>query len=285
MDRKIEKDSLQSDLLINNRHVIATILMLAASILTIITALIGVLYSDIYMDLVLQGQMSNFVAAGAINQDLLSIPCGVALFVLSIMNYKRRSYKLLVFALGLVGYIFYGYAVYTFGIMRTPLYLAYIAIFILSVYSLIMGLLSFNSKKVYAELGLSKHIGKTIGLFLIIMVSILSLKWVVDILQGNLQQTQPELYLIAAMDLGLALPAIGVAAVMLLRSKAYGILLSGIALVKIFTLCLSVAIGTFIAPYFDLKPDYSSFAFFSALALVSLVLKILYLRGMRRSVS
>jgi hypothetical protein len=254
------------------------ILMLLTSILTLFTALKGIFYSQMYMDLVLVGALSSFAAAGAVNQDLLSGLCGLVLFVLSLILLKSKNYKLLIIALGLVGYIFYGYAIYTFGVLLTPLYLVYIATFTLSVYCLIMGIASFSCREVVNQLRLGKGVRTAIGVFLFAMSTVLSLKWISDILLTRLQ-AQPELYLVAAMDLGVALPAIGVSAVMIAKNKGYGILLSGIALIKTFTLCLSVAIGTFIAPYFDLPADYDTFCFFTVLAVVSLVLTVIYIRG------
>lgn len=255
-----------------------TILMLIMSVLTLIAALTGLLYSGIYKDL-LNGQTpSDFAVAGSVNQDLLAIPCSLALLVISILLLKKVRYKLYTVALGLVGYIFYGYAVYTFGPMVTPLYLIYISIFALSVYCLILGVLSFNSLVLSHKVKLRKGIRNTIGIFLLIMSAVMSIKWILDILLQNFSETQPELYLIAAMDLGVVLPACGVIAIMILKNKTYGIILSGIALIKVFTLCLSVAVGVFITPYFDLPVDYYTFSFFALLSAISLILIGLYLR-------
>ena len=261
-----------------NRIKVVSLLMIVTSILTIIVACIGVVNSKIYKNLTNGEIASDFAVAGSVNQDLLSIVCGLLLFIFSCYLIRKSHFKLLVISLGLVGYIFYCYALYTFGIMQTPLYLAYIAIFVLSVYILIMGVLSLNSAEVVKRIWLKKRIRIAIGVFLILVSTFMSIKWISDIL---LMQIQKDVSLIAAMDLGVVLPACLVFAIMIIKNKAYGIILSGVALVKVFSLCLSIALGTFIAPYFNLSPDYEAFAFFSALAVVSLLLFILYLKGIR----
>lgn len=273
-------NTLEYDSILNDRISIASVLMMLTSGLTLIAASAGVFHSTIYIDLIAEGRASNFAVAGAVNQDILSIPVALLLFALSAMVLRKRNYKLLIVALGLVAYILYGYAVYTFGMMVTPLYLAYIAIFALSVYSIIIGLLSFDSRKVAERLRLGRPIRVLIGVFFVLMTSVLSSKWISDILLNSFRQTQPELYIIAAMDLGVALPAIGVAAAMILAGQPYGVLLSGIALIKILTLCISVALGTFIAPHYGLPADYGTLAFFALLAVISLILKAIYIQGL-----
>lgn len=251
---------------------IVLILLIITSILTLIAALTGIFNNGIYKELLNGQTSSDFAVAGSVNQDLLAIPCSLALLVISILLFKKASYKLYIVSLGLVGYIFYGYAVYTFGPVVTPLYLIYIAIFALSVYCLILGILSFNRPELLKEIKLRKSIRNTIGLFLLIMTAVMSIKWISDIMLKSFNVTQPELYLIAGMDLGIVLPACGIIAIMILKNKAYGIILSGIALIKVFTLCLSVTVGTFIAPYFNLPVDYGTFYFFALLSAISLIL-------------
>ncbi len=267
-----------SEGMLNHNLKTTSILMIIISILTLITSIVGVFYDKIYLDLMEEGYLTSFAVAGSVNQDILSIICGFGLLAMALMLLKNSSYKLLITAMGLLGYIFYGYGVYTFGIMLTPFYLMYIIIFALSIYCFAFGFLSIDAKKIADKIKLSTGLGKSIGIFFVIMATVLSIKWIVDILTKSLSETQPELYLIAAMDLTFALPVICFAGIMLLRRKLYGILLSGIALIKIFTLCLSVAIGTFIAPRYDLAADYGTFYFFSLLTAISLTFMILYLR-------
>jgi hypothetical protein len=251
--------------------------MFIISILTIIVSSIGIFYSKIYKDLVNTGKISEFVFVGSVNQDLLSLLNAVLLLIISSMLLKRNYYKLYILALGLVSYIFYSYSVYTFGGMLTPLYLIYIVIFTLSVYCLIIGGLSFNSKEIGKKLKMEKRIRNSIGIFLIVMVTIMSIKWVSDILSGSFKYIQPELYLIAAMDLGVVLPAYGVFAFMILKNNIYGVIFSGISLINIFTLCFSIVLGTFIAPHFGVPFDYTVLYFFSVLTIVSFIFITLYM--------
>lgn len=224
------------------------------------------------------GEISEFVFAGSINQDLVSLLNAVLLSIISGILLKRNYYKLYILALGLVSYIFYSYSVYTFGGLLTPIYIIYIAIFTLPVYCLIIGVLSFDNKEICEKVRLEKRIRNFISIFLIVMVVIMSIKWVSDILLSSFKYTRPELYIITAMDLGVVLPAYGVFAFMILKNNIYGLIFSGISLINIFTLCFSIVLGTFIASLFGADFDYAGLYFFSVLTVVSFILITLYMK-------
>jgi len=76
----------------------------------------------------------------------------------------------------------------------------------------------------------------------------------------------------------LLIPALGIIACQLFRGKPFGQILAGIGLLKVLTVCLSVAFAEWFVPLHGGYPaNISSIAIFSTLTVVSLVLFILYM--------
>jgi len=69
-----------------------------------------------------------------------------------------------------------------------------------------------------------------------------------------------------------------------LRNKSFGNILAGVALMKILTLCLSLAIGESIAPLYGNPANYVMVAIYSALTIFSFGLGALYILNLKREI-
>lgn len=85
-----------------------------------------------------------------------------------------------------------------------------------------------------------------------------------------------EIYGVFVLDLAMVFPALGIIAHGLIRGNSSYYTLAGIALVKTFTLCLSVALGELIKPLYGFTQDFTMIIIFCVLTAVSAVLGILY---------
>lgn len=254
-----------------------TILILLISILSLYSALRAVSSEKLYQVVYEAGTITEFLIAGSLAQDILIIPAALILLLLSVYFLKSQNFKVFITMLGITGYLFYGYALYVIQGQYTSIYLVYLAIFGLSIYSLIYGLLSFHHDRVQ-QTKLPRGSQLIIALFLLSILIILVPIWLIQI-GGDIAQFAPgDTYAVYILDLTIEFPAFVIIAFMLFRSKPFGNILAGVALFKVLTVCLSVAFGEwYIAFYRGFDPNYGLLGIFGVLSLISMILLANYL--------
>lgn len=265
---------------------LTAVMTLMVSLLALFASLVGVFDPRLYHQALLAGSMSKFLVHGSVVQDLASILFGSALLLLSILNLrslrKRRmpQPKPFIASLGLAAYFFYGYGLYVIQGGYTALYLVYMAIFGLSLYSLILGLTAFDLGKPFRLPGWTR---KAIAGFLLTILLVLVPVWLLRMAPDLARHVPGEVYGVFVLDLCVVFPALGIVAGKLLRKEAFGNVLAGVALVKTMTLCFSVALGEWLNldPRFGFRPQVDMIAIFTGLTVVSLVLSFGYFRHLQ----
>lgn len=154
------------------------VMTLILSFLALYASLEGVLDKNIYTDVFLAGSLAKNLIGGSIAQDIISIPAALTLAFLSVIFLNYPKDKTFIAILGLAGYFLYGYGLYTIQGQYTTLYLVYLAIFGLSLYSLIFGLLSFKQETV-KHYHLPRALQKSISVFMIIILLVLVPLWLI----------------------------------------------------------------------------------------------------------
>jgi hypothetical protein len=256
---------------------LTTVMTLILSLLALYASLAGELDKNLYKDLFLAGSISKFLMAGSLAQDMISIPLSLILAILSVVFLKAQGYKTFIAIMGLTGYFFYGYGLYAMQGQYTSIYLIYLAIFGLSIYSLIFGLTSFKPEAV-KQTHLPGALSKAIGIFLMVILLVLIPVWLVKITFDIAKHIHGEVYGVFILDLAVVFPALGIIAARLLRKKPFGNILAGVALMKALTICLSVAFGEWFGPFYGgFHVNYGNLAIFSVLTVTSLVLFVLYM--------
>jgi hypothetical protein len=227
------------------------------------------------------GTITNFLLVGSIAQDIISIPLAILLALLSVVFLKRPGIKAFITILGLTGNFFYGYGLYVMQGQYTSIYLIYLAIFSLSIYSIVFGLLSFSPEIVMRTL-LPKTLRNSISIFLYFIVVMLGLIWLIRISPDIARHIPQDTYGVFILDLGIVFPAIAITATKLIRSKPFGNILAGVALMKAFTVCLSWGFGEWYSRFVgSTQGNYDMLAIPSVLTLISLMFFILYLHKLQ----
>ncbi len=256
-------------------------MMLILSLLALFASLEGLLNKSIYTDVISTGVFSKALMPGTFSQDIISVLAALILALLSVIFLKRPDYKSFVIMLGLVGYFLYGYGLFVITGLYTSIYHVYMAIFTLSIYSLIWGLTSFEPDQV-KHYRLPGTLRISIGIFLIVIVLFFVPMWLAILTSYTAKHLRPEFYGVFVLDLCIVMPAFGIIAAKLLRNKPFGNILVGVALMKILTLCLSLAIGESVAPLYGASANYAMIAVYSALTIFSFVLIVSYLRNFKK---
>lgn len=213
-------------------------LSLLIAVLTLFASFKGLFDPRIYSDLLSTGGITPLLLVGSKTQDMIFIPLAVILAVLSVVFFKRPGSKLLIAILGLNANFFYGYALYAMQGSYTSIYLIYLAIFSLSIYTLILGMLSFlaDCEKNMVQ---PKGVRISVSVFLYCIVFVLGIVWLIRVSADIARHIPQDTYGVFVLDLGIVFPAIAITATRLLRNMKFGMILAGIILMKTLTICLS----------------------------------------------
>lgn len=223
--------------------------------------------------LLFPGMYDRVVAAellpGAMSQDLVSVVAGAALCVLAFAARPGRP-RLQLAALGLLGYLFYAYGIYSIERVYNSFYLAYLAVFGLSFWSLVYGALALRAERPgRARLPLSVRMLSGAGSLL--QPLIFYPLWIAMLVPLMVSGEQIDsLYSVFILDLCFIMPAFLILAVSTFRGHWLGLVLTPALFLLGFTLIFSLALGELLKPSFNIPLSPASL--WSSLGLSALFL-------------
>ncbi len=189
-------------------------------------------------------------AAQVIAGDVVTLGLGIPLLVVSAWLYRRGSLRGALLLAGTLGYFLYTYASIALMAAFNPLFLVYVALFSLSLFAFVLALMSIKVDELPAHFS-PRLPRRAIATLLFVMGGFLLFAWGGRIAPALLAGTPPfglESYstlVIQVMDLGLIMPLVVVAAVLLLKRRPFGYLLAAVALLKGFTMLAAVSAMAF----------------------------------------
>ena len=258
-----------------------TVMMFLLSSLSFFASTKGIIDTSLYQDLYEAGTLPKNLIWGSRAQDMVSAPLALMLAASSFLFLKNHSMKCYIGMLGLAWYFFYAFGLYAIQAQYTSIYLIYLAVFGLSFYSLVFGLLGITPEEA-RKYQIPPRLRKGILLFLTFMLAFLYPVWIMRLLTDVGSHVPGPTYGVFVLDLALVLPAIGIITYMLWKRKPFGVLLSGVALIKIFTLCLSWGFGEWTNPlagnFFVVEMALLS----SVLTVLGLLFLIPYMRTLKK---
>lgn len=265
------------------RSRLTAIMSLIISVLALYAALRGIVDQNLYKEVFLAGTLAEPLIGGSIAQDIITVPLALIMGLLSVLFLRKPCLKCLIGIIGLATYTFYAYGLYTMQGQYTSIYLVYLAIFSLSIYSIIFGLISFRQDEVSAYSVPKKALiaaGFFLGLILVVLVPV----WLLMITRDIANLTPANTYAVFVLDLGIVFPALGITLIYLWRKSPFALVLAGVTLIKAFTVCLSWGVGEWFGPYYrGSEVNYVMAAIPSVLTLIALVIMIFYFRGLQKS--
>ena len=202
--------------------------------------LIGLLHPSIYRD-------PAVLLPQNLGTDLVTLLVGIPLLAVTTLAMHRGSLRARVLWLGTLGLLVYVYGMYALGVRWNPLFLVYVALFGLSLFALIIGFSGTDAARVRARL-VGRVPVRSVAAYLIAIAAMVAAMWLAEevgaVLRGRVPPTvlqfEAPTNIVHVFDLAVALPAIALAAVMLLRDRAWGYVLTGMVLVKATTIGLWV---------------------------------------------
>lgn len=208
----------------------------AAAVLTLAAIAAALILPDPY------AAVPDQLRPGAWSQDTLSAPAALALLVVNWRLRKGWAKGWSIWA-GLVGYLVYAYALYSFDRVLSPAYPLYLAVLALSTLALVLfvravdpGALSSTPRPPPRR--------SVAGLFGVLVVLFTAL-WLSQLLPAMAARQPLPGQTIFVLDLAFALPLTGLTAWLLWRGHPVGDLLAIPMLMKVAVLGVSVFLGTF----------------------------------------
>lgn len=251
------------------------ILWIAISILGLSASFIGILFQNIYNDVVSKGTIS-----GILSQDIVTIiVCLIVIFLT--WRIKEHYTKKQIVILGIIVHLFYGYGIYVIEQLYTILYFVYMAIFGLSAYAIVYFLLSIK-KETLSTIKVPRYIAVISIVFAFIIPIMFVPLWSSQIIP--LIQTAEKLefmFSVYILDLCFIMPAFIIIAILAIKNQGWGLLLLPSLFIIGFTMLLSVAIGALLKPFYNQSVETGELFMYLVLSVLFFVLSAVYLNNMK----
>lgn len=183
-------------------------------------------------------------------QDGITLVLGVPALLWSFLLSGKGSLKGRFLLLGLLGYLLYTYATYSFGAMYNGLFLVYVAVLSACFFAFILTFLSLWEEDIQSRLD-KRFPEKFVGVILIVTAALAGMMWLKRICIPLMNQEVPgelEHYttlVIQALDLAILLPSGILAGILLMKKNKFGYLLAPVLVIKQMVLVI-VIIAMFI---------------------------------------
>jgi hypothetical protein len=238
--------------------------------------LIGLLLPGIYRD-------PAALLPQNLGTDLVTLCVGIPLLGLAAGAMRNGSVRARLLWLGALGYLVYAYGMYAIGVRWNPLFLAYLTLFSLSFFALVIGLVGTDAAEVRSRA--TGVPAGSVAAYLIAIAVLVSGVWLKEevgsLLQGtvplSVQQFEAPTNIVHVFDLGLVLPAMVIAAVLLLRDRPWGYVLAGMLLVKASTIGLWVAVMIWFSARAGIETPLAYTTLFLALTVAGIALSWVFL--------
>lgn len=256
----------------------------ANSIVIAVLALIATLSGLFWKGLYKHDTVS--ITAQMMGQDVITLLIGIPILLLSLYLVSRDSLRGNLIWMGTIFYFLYSYMSMSFAASYNQLFLIYVALFSLSLYTFAYGLLSLDVKTIKNSI-YSGRTTKIAGAFLIFSGAMLAMMWIKMIAESLLTGTAPaamETYttmVIQAMDIGIIFPATLIAGVLILKGKEWGYALVSILLIKASLLGTAILSMIFFMAKNGVNIDLGQVFFFVMVAVLGIIISIAFYRRIR----
>lgn len=225
-----------------------------AAAFALLSALGGVMFRGAYI-----GLFPKDFLPGAFSQDILTILVCALLFVLIGIT-GQNDIKKQVIIIGLIGSLFYLYGIFTIERVYNWFYLLYAAAFASSFWSLVYSLAGFRPEAV-SRARLNGGMLKTSAVSSIVIAVIFTVLWTLALIPLMRDRARIEyLYSIYILDLCFIMPAFFITAIMSLRNKPLGILMTPAIMILGFFVIFPLGLNELAKPSAGMAINYGPMA-------------------------
>jgi len=265
------------NLVIRNRNEkIVSVMSIIIAVLSAYSAILGFVDDGLYGGIIATGAFRPAFMGGTVAQDIITIASSIIVIVLSAIYVKKKDGRILISTIGLLSYYFYAYGTYVLLAFYTSVYFVYMIIFSLSIFGMILGVSGFAKKDING-LALPKWIRISGAFLLSVIICVFAPMWAIAMIPYIQSNTVPDYYAIYILDLCIVLPFYVITVYMLVKNHKLSYVFLGIALLKLVTLLISVALGELYVPVVHgADADIVMTAIYSVIVVISLFLFVFY---------
>ena len=240
----------------------------------------------IFIDSIYSKETENW-ASQAVAQDIVNLAAFTGLLILAVFA-VRGSLRAYLAWLGVVGYSAYTFALYTFAVHFGPLFLVYVAVFGLSIFALIMGLVRLDFERV-KETFTARVPRRFASVLLLTIGGFFYLLWLSAVVSSSVSGEVPEDVVKAGLltnpvhviDMAVFLPAMLLAGASLLQKRPIGYVLTPLVLGAAFTISLGIVVMQPVLEVRGESPAWGIGVVIAIVAAVELVALIRLLQAVR----
>ena len=215
--------------------------------------------------------------------DFILLFVGLPLLVISTILTMRGSLRGHLLLTGTLGFFLYTYMSMAMLTSYNNLFLVYVVLFSVSLFALILSLMAFQLDTLPGHFSENLPRGWIAGLCFLIGLFLL-MAWLSKIGKPLLENNIPLLentttLVIQAMDLGLIVPLVFLAGILLLQRKPWGYLLSSIALFKGLTMGLAVSTMAINMTLHGVPDSLGIMIPFGVITLLTMVMSVIVLKN------
>ena len=226
------------------------------------------------------------MAAQAMGQDLITLVIGIPILLGSLYLIRKNSLRGNLIWMGTIFYFLYSYASMSFLASYNQLFLVYVVLFSLSLYTFAYGLSSLNVKTIKKSISPGKT-SKIASIFLIFSGAMLALMWIkmiVDSLLTGIAPAALESYttlVVQALDIGVIFPATLIGGILILKGKEWGYALVSILLIKASLLGTAIISMIFFMAQNGVSPAFGQAMFFAIITVAGILISIAFYNKIR----
>jgi hypothetical protein len=259
----------------------AYVLTILIAILSLVAAAGGLFSRTLYRD--------NFlVTSGWRGNDLVTLFIAVPLLVISLVLTWRGSLRARLVWLGMLDYTLYNFAFYLFGTAFNRFFLLYVAIFTLSIFALIFGLVQTDVQTIGHQFRKRTPV-KWISGYMLFVAAGLTMVYAIQslgfITTGQLPPivtaTGHPTSVVFALDLSLVVPVLVLGAIWLWQRRPWGYALAVISNVKGAVYMMALAATTITAVQSGASDDLSQVGLWAFIGTGSLIASLILLANLR----
>jgi hypothetical protein len=210
------------------------------------------------------------VVAEGTGWDIFTLLFAMPALMVALPALAKDSLRGRLFALGILGYLFYQYLMYAVAWAFGPLFLLFVAIYALSLVA-IVGIVSGIPLAGFAERFSAKFPRRGMAVLCFLMAALLVFMWLTRILSALGGEIQGALHgqttlVVQALDLGLIVPLALLTGVTAWQGKAVGYLLSSTLVIKAFAMAAAICAMLLAAWAFEGKLEVVPLVLFATAA-------------------
>jgi len=264
------------------------------TIITILSVLLAVSLASVsicgaFIPVTYEREVPSLATQG-IGQDLVNLFLVVPLLIILLVFVRKQDRAAMFLFSGTLFYILYSFIIYSLGIHFNSLFLLYCATLGLSTFLFIIMIHELMGMDVGSWF--EEHTpARLTGIYLIIVAILFYFLWLKKIVPAVIHNRIPEsvsdynllVNPVHVIDMAIALPGLILAAVLLMKKRALGYILSLTGLVFFIILAIALAAMVIMLKIKGISDESSIAGVFLILALLSLVILFLFLRKLKGS--